>query len=241
MEKFRKIILMMGVAILIGLVGLVSYGAWRGSQPIDDPTQNTDDNSLPKLEGEADYGKYDANAIIPADEWSGNLPENIEGSPDAEVLIFEYADFQCNHCAEWSTTVSRLVEKYDGRVAVVFRSFMIGFTNSEAAARAANAAAIQGYWVEFKNLLFANQNVWAYLSGSKLRAEFEKYFELASNGKGDVEKFYDDMKGEATRRKAEFDTGIAKELKLRGTPTFIIGGEKVSPTELQNVIEKKLK
>lgn len=182
--------------------------------------------------------EYLSTIIAPSAE-SGNLPENVEGNPDAPILIFEYADYQCEGCASINPKLNQLVEDYDGKVAVVYRNYVQSYhANGTAAASAANAAAIQGYWQEFKDLLFANQNDWYYADVSARQEQFEKYFATASAGKGDIDKFRLDMNSEAVSQKIAFDRKLSEERKLSYTPLIYLGKTKIDQSEMgANFIE----
>ena len=181
-----------------------------------------------------DYSNYNLDSVISPDENTGNLPENIDGDVStAKLVIFEYADYECSHCAEFATMLERFKSQYaDGEVAIVFRSFHLSYNaNSVAATAAADAAAIQGYWKEYKTILFANQAEWAYLKGANLTSRLKEYFKEATNGEGDLEKFKSDMESEAVAKKMAFDHGAGLAIKLEGTPTVRIDGEDI---ELEN-------
>ena len=190
------------------------------------------------------YEDYDLNKVIPADEQSGGLTENIKGNPNAPILIFEYADYQCEGCASMNPSLNTLVEEYDGKVAVVYRGYVLSYhQNGTAAASAANAAAIQGYWVEFKDLLFSNQNEWYSASASERQTLFENYFMQASGNKGNLAQFRNDMASDEVAQKIEFDRGLAEIVGLEWTPTIVFDGEVVSREEMSdflNVMRKKI-
>ncbi len=185
--------------------------------------------------------------IIPADERSGNLPENVEGDPNAPVKIFEYADYQCEGCASVNPRLNKLVEEYGGKVAVIYRGFVQDYhQNGTAAASAANAAAIQGYWKAYKDQLFTNQMDWFFSSASKRQQQFEDYFVAATEGKGDLEKFRKDMKSVAVAQKISFDRALCEKRNLEYTPLLYIGDEQVDKKEmdidsLRKLIDAKLK
>lgn len=173
--------------------------------------------------------QYDLNTIIPASEASGNIGENIEGDPEAPVLLFEYGDYQCTACAPMNPYINDLVEEYDGKLALVFRTYIVSYhQNGTAAASAAQAAAAQGYWKEYKDLLYTNQNEWYYSDPATCQQQFESYFMKVSDGKGDLERFREDVDSEAVAKKLNFDMGLGNRVKLQGTPMFIIGGEHIS-------------
>lgn len=186
-----------------------------------------------------DYNQYNLSAVIPADENSGGIEELIEGNPDAPVKIFEYGDYQCTACAPMNPKINALVEEYDGKVAVVFRTEIMDYhQNGTAAASAALAAAKQGYWQEYKDLLFTNQNDWYYSDVQQRQSQFEEYFTKASGGKGDLAQFREDMGSKEVSQKISFDTGMADEKKISWTPTFYVGDVLVSQRDI--TVEKFL-
>lgn len=164
--------------------------------------------------------------VFAPSEASGNIAENIDGNPDAPVKIYEYGDYQCTGCAPLNPYINQLIEEYDGKVAVVFRTTIMSYhQNGIAAAAAANAAAQQGYWKAYKDLLYTNQNEWYYSEPTVRQQQFETYFLKASNEKGDLEKFRADMSSAALRKKLSFDEDLAKIAGVEFTPTFFVEDE----------------
>lgn len=189
--------------------------------------------------GRIDYNKYNLSEVIPADENSGGIEEMIEGNPDAPVKIFEYGDYQCTACAPMNPKINALVEEYDGKVALVFRTEIMSYhQNGTAAASAALAAAKQGYWQDYKDILFANQNDWYYSEPKQRQQQFEDYFTKVSAGKGDLAKFREDMAGKEVSQKISFDAGMADKKKISWTPTFYVGDVLVSQRDIS--VEKFL-
>ena len=188
------------------------------------------------------YDNYDSNSIIPADANNGNIAEKIEGDKDAPIIIYEYADYACSHCAEANAVINKMLKDYDGRIAIVFRGYLISyFHNNVIASSAATAAQLQGYWEEYKNLLFENQSTWYYQSGTKLRDYLGELFTEASNGQGDLDKFYQDLSSDNVAKRVAFEYGIGSKVDISGTPTFYINGEVISPSQLKETVEKLLK
>ncbi len=178
-------------------------------------------------------------SIIEASKETGMIGEKNVGNPNEAILIiYEYADFGCSHCAEWNKKINDLLKEYDGKIALIFRSYNLGFKNSALSARAATAAQIQGYFKEYKDLLFNNQAEWYYEEGAKLNELFVNYFKEASNNKGDVNKFQEDMKSDAVKKRLKFEQKLGKAVNLAGTPTFRINGEAVALSDLINTIER---
>ena len=176
-----------------------------------------------------DFNDYDFYSVIEADNSNGNIGDHVKGDKDAPVLIFEYADFQCPGCASINPRVNKAVEEADGKLAVVYRNFLLSYhKNGTAAASAAEAAGLQGYWKAYADKLFAEQSEWEYATGSERTELFNKYFEEVTNGEGDLEKFNKDIASEAVSKKISFDMGVAKRIDVGGTPAFYIDGQLIS-------------
>ena len=193
----------------------------------------------------------DRSKYIEKDERNGNIGDNFEVTKDAKVMIIEYADYQCPGCATTFPFLSDVVKEYKGKVGLIFRSFILSYhKNGTAAAYAANAAALQGYWQPFATLLFKNQSEWEDLSSDKRDAKFKNYFEEATAKKGNTEQFFKDMNYEAVKKKVKADMAIARLVKISETPTIFVNGQKLSTNSvnetdfkktLKNMIDEELK
>lgn len=188
------------------------------------------------------YDAYNPNTIIPADKNTGNIGEKIEGKEDAPIIIYEYADYACSHCAEANTVLNKILKEYEGKIAIVFRNYLISyFRNNVITSSAATAAQIQGYWETYKDLLFENQATWYYLSGTKLRDYLGELFMEASDNQGDLDKFNQDLMSDEVAKRVAFEYGLGSSLEIQGTPSFYINGEQVSPSQIKETVEKLLK
>lgn len=173
-----------------------------------------------------DFSQYDFYSVIEPNKDNGNIGDHVKGSADAPVLIYEYADYQCPGCASINPRVNKAIEELDGKLGVVYRSFLLSYhQNGTAAASAAEAAGLQGYWKEYADKLFEEQAEWEYASASERTALFDKYFREVTDGKGDLEKFEKDLASEAVSKKIKFDMGIGKRVDVSGTPAFYIDGQ----------------
>lgn len=175
------------------------------------------------------FEDYDFYSVIEPTKDNGNIGDHVKGDKDAPVLIFEYADYQCPGCASVNPRVNKAIDELDGKLAVVYRSFLLSYhQNGTAAASAAEAAGLQGYWKAYADKLFAEQSEWEYASASERTDLFNKYFEEVSNGEGDKEKFNKDLASEAVSKKISFDMGIGKRIDVAGTPAFYIDGQLIA-------------
>ena len=174
------------------------------------------------------YNNYDFNSVIGPDEYNGHIGDHIKGDEDAPVIIFEYADFQCPGCASINTRVNTALEKSNGKLAIVYRNYLLSYhQNGTAAASAAEAAGLQGYWKEYADTLFKNQAEWEYATPSERTTLFNKYFTEITDGHGDLEKFNQDIASGNISKKISFDMGIGKRINLPGTPSFYIDGQRI--------------
>lgn len=204
--------------------------------------------AITQLQNKADidYDAYDLNSVIAADENTGGLAENVDGDPEAPVLLYEYGDYQCTACAPMNPYINELLEEYDGKVAVVFRTYIMSYhDNGVAAASAANAAAIQGYWKEYKDLLYETQNDWYYAEGDERQQLFEQYFEQATDGEGDLEQFRQDMGSKEVAQKIKFDAALSERVGLEWTPSFYLDGElldqrNITTSEFMDLLREKI-
>ena len=87
------------------------------------------------------FEDYDFYSIIGPSKDNGEIGDHVKGNPNAPVLIFEYADYQCPGCASINPRVNKVIEQLDGKLALVYRSFLLSYhQNGTAAASAAEAA-----------------------------------------------------------------------------------------------------
>ena len=144
LKGFSAIALIIGIAVVVP----IAIGAYA---VIDGNNKATN------------FNDYDFYSVIEPTKDNGEIGDHVKGNADAPVLIFEYADYQCPGCASINTRVNRVVEQLDGKLAIVYRSFLLSYhQNGTAAASAAEAAGLQGYWKEYADKLFAEQSEWEY-------------------------------------------------------------------------------
>lgn len=193
------------------------------------------------MDGNANITKfedYDFYSIIGPTKDNGYIGDHVKGSADAPVVLFEYADFQCSVCANFNTYVDELIEAYEGKLAVVYRNFLLSYhQNATAAASSAEAAGLQGYWEEYGKLLFANQAEWYYATSSERTALFEGYFVEVTDGKGDLEKFRKDVNSAEVSKRLSFDAGIGRRTpEITGTPAFFVDGQLIDRSQASYVV-----
>ncbi|HEX8993757.1 MAG TPA: thioredoxin domain-containing protein, partial [Candidatus Paceibacterota bacterium] len=93
---------------------------------------------------------------------AASAQDHIVGSPDAKVVIVEYADFECPYCSMIYTTLKKVVADSNGQVAWVYREFPLDSIHPEArpSAEAAECLAAElgndAFW-KFADAAFEDQ------------------------------------------------------------------------------------
>lgn len=216
-QGFQAVGLIIGI-VVVALIGVAAFLVINGNN------------------NATDYNNYDFYSVIEADQHNGNIGDHVKGNPDAPVLIFEYADFQCPGCASINPKVNKAIEELDGKLAIVYRNNLLSYhKNGTAAASAAEAAGLQGYWKPYADKLFAEQAEWGYATGSKRTELFEKYFNEVTDEKGDLEKFREDIASDAVSQKISFDMGIGRRVGIEATPAFFIDNQLIKWSEAGEV------
>lgn len=160
--------------------------------------------------------------------------EHIEGNPDATVTLTEYSDFQCPACASFEPALEGVMEEYGDSIRFEYKHFPLPIHSSAMpAAVAAEAAAQQGKFFEYHDLLFTNQQAWS--NSNTPNVLFIKYAEDLGL---DVETFRRHMNAPILRDKVRDSVAEGRELQVTGTPTFFLNGEKMQYETFQDFIEQ---
>ncbi|MGZ8827988.1 MAG: thioredoxin domain-containing protein [Thermoanaerobaculia bacterium] len=137
------------------------------------------------------------------------------GPADAAVTVVEFSDFQCPYCARSAVTVKQLVEKYPGKIRLVFQDFPLPIhKEAPKAAEAAACAHDQGKFWEMHDLLFQNQDKLS-MAGLKGHAVTLGLDVPAFNACLDGGKHAADWKRTKT---------VGEGYGITGTPAFFING-----------------
>lgn len=184
--------------------------------------------------------KLDPWSEIEGNEYNGGIADIVIGSKNAKVKIIEYADFQCSACAMTFPYIHDVVKEYGDDIAYIYRNYAIAYhKNATAAATAAYAANNQGYFEDFALVLFEKQDDWFYSEGEKRDKQFEDYFNQATGGNGDIEKYRADLKSQSIKDKIAVDRELAVRIKLNATPLIYINKEQFEITSAKEDDIKK--
>ncbi|HEX2208542.1 MAG TPA: thioredoxin domain-containing protein [Longimicrobium sp.] len=153
------------------------------------------------------------------------------GTAGAPVRIVEFSDFQCPYCAEVSTSLRRLRDRYPGRVSVVYRHYPLESIHPHAfaAAVAVECAGEQGRFEAFHDALFAVQDSIGLRPWSAYAAEAAVPDVAALVRCVEDERF-------AARVRADMDE--ARRAGVVATPAFIFNGKMVDGTAGAALVER---
>ena len=141
-----------------------------------------------------------------------NLPRI--GNLESQLIIVEFIGYNCGYCKKTLPTISKLIKNFDN-IQIVFIDYPILSDSSEIAARASLAANEQNAYFEFHTILLNNTK--------SINENF--LYKTAENLELDIEKFKKDMSSTKIKNNIIKNIKFANSLKIRGTPTFIIGNQ----------------
>ncbi|HET6979168.1 MAG TPA: thioredoxin domain-containing protein [Pyrinomonadaceae bacterium] len=156
------------------------------------------------------------------------------GSPNPQVTIVEFSDFECPFCNHVQSTLKQIIETYGKEVRLVFKHLPLeGHRNSFTAARAAYCAGEQDRFWQFHDALFSKRD----LSSSVLE-------QIASDLGLATARFKECFNSEQSRAAIVKDLEVARTFRIDSTPSFIVNGKlikgAISFADFQKIIEQEL-
>ena len=155
--------------------------------------------------------------------------DHVQGSPDAELTLLEYGDYECPHCGRAHPIVKRVQKHFGRRLRFVFRNFPLSqiHPNAQTAAEAAEFAGAHGRFWEMHDLIYENQD----------RLGLPLFFSLTEELGLDPEA----LRGALTsgtyepRVRRDFLGGVRSG--VNGTPTFFINEQRHDgPWEFEDLV-----
>ncbi len=182
-------------------------------------------------------------ASSPTASEPGAEPPHAQGNPNAPVTLEEFGDFECPPCGILHPVLKQLEQEFGpAKVRLVFREFPLVPTHVHAlaAARAAEAAGLQGKFWEMHGMIYENQKTWH--EAFDVRPIFEGY---ATKIGLNLEQFRRDNTSEIVERRIFLDGKRAHSLGVKGTPTVFMNGreipfESLAPEKLKALINSEL-
>jgi protein-disulfide isomerase len=135
------------------------------------------------------------------------------GPAGAPTEIVVYSDFQCGFCKRAAAELERLSVRHPARLEIYYKHFpLASHPQALNAAKAAEAARLQGKFWEMHDLLFANAGLLTDAS----------YAQLAARLGLDVARFEADFASPATAARIAADVAEGDRIGVDGTPFFVI-------------------
>jgi protein-disulfide isomerase len=171
---------------------------------------------------------------------------NAIGDPNAPVVIQEFSDFGCSHCADFAFGNGDLIaEDYvaTGEVYFVSRSVgnMLNNPLTQQAAEAAYCAGDQNQYWEYHDLIYANQSILFY-GGLRF---IDNYLDAFAETLGLDMAAFNNCRSDGKFNQQVLADGVeARGFGINGTPSFVINGEVISGNlpyaEFQRAISEAL-
>lgn len=139
--------------------------------------------------------------------------DHIRGPEDAQLTLVEYVDFECEYCAHATGSWEDLSAQFGDDLRYVVRH-LPHHPHGPLAARAAEAAARQGAFWRWLDLVFTHQDA----------LERENLIDYAEELGLNVERFIQDMDSEAAAERVNRDLVSAENSGAHATPTFFVEG-----------------
>lgn len=158
-----------------------------------------------------------------------------KGAANPKIVIVEFADFECPHCALMRTILGDVVKQFPDTAALYFKQFPLSHhAHSHGAARAALAAGRQGRFWQMHDMLFQNQG----------NLGPQRFIEFATELGLNLERFKKDMEDPALYAQIDRDRKEAITANLSGTPTIYINGrlyiDEKTPEKITAYIKDRL-
>jgi Na+/H+ antiporter NhaA len=144
--------------------------------------------------------------------------DHIKGRADAPMSLVEYGDFECPFCSRATGSIDEVRAHFGDELQYVWRHLPLQKVHPRAmdAARASEAAALQGKFFEMATAMFDFQD---YL-------EWEHIYRYADGVGCDIDEFDKDLRSSKVLHRVEDDAQDAELMDLNSTPTFFVNGRR---------------
>ncbi|PZR75217.1 MAG: disulfide bond formation protein DsbA [Chthoniobacterales bacterium] len=154
----------------------------------------------------------------------GANPPHMHGSRKAPVALEEFGDFECMPCSLFWPVLKQAQKEYGDRLSVTFREYpLTKHTHALDAARAAEAAGLQGRFWEMHDALYGDRLLW--LGAGDTRAAL---ILCASHVEIDLERFKKDLDSEEVSKRIAADRERVASLELDRTPAVFVNGDRLT-------------
>ena len=146
--------------------------------------------------------------------------DHIKGDPDAVLTLVEYGDFECPFCSRATGAIDEVQAHFGDTLRYIWRHLPLERIHPRSldAARAGEAAALQGQFWKMAHELFTHQD----------DLEWTDMYRYAAAAGCDIERFDQDLRVHTARvvQRVQDDARDAEVMDLNATPTFFVNGER---------------
>ena len=158
----------------------------------------------------------------------------VRGRRDAEIVLVEFADFECPYCEKVTPALQQIKKEYGDKVAIAFKDFPLPMHHrSQKASEAARCAGQQNKFWEYHDVLFYSQQFDV--------ADLKKHARVLKLDGARFDACLDNGEMAASVRS---DLEEGKSLGLAGTPSFVVNGHffsgVVDYNSLKQMIDQQL-
>jgi Na+/H+ antiporter NhaA len=142
--------------------------------------------------------------------------DHIRGRADAPLTLVEYGDFECPFCSRSTGSIDEVRAYFGDELRYVWRHLPLERVHPRAmdAARASEAAALQGKFFDLAVMMFEFQD---YL-------EWQHIYRYADQVGCDIAQFDEDLHSSHVLHRVDDDAQDAELMDLNATPTFFVNG-----------------
>ena len=146
--------------------------------------------------------------------------DHVRGPGDAPLTLVEYGDFECPFCSRATGSIDQVRNHFGDELRYVWRHLPLERVHPRAfdAARASEAAALQGKFWELAREMFAHPD----------DLEWSDIYRYAVAAGIDIEQFDKDVRIHASKvlHRVQDDAQDAEVMDLNSTPTFFVNGKR---------------
>lgn len=166
------------------------------------------------------------------------IADHVIGKADSNIVVIEYADFQCPGCTAAFPQIKAVTDSYKSSIAFVYRNFPLTSAHQHAFAAAATAesAGLQGKYWEMHDMLFQNHETWSVVTPAERDTIFEGY---ASQLGLNLTQFRSDLSSQKVADKINTDRALGTKSGVDSTPTLYLNGAKIESDIVTDLMQNK--
>jgi protein-disulfide isomerase len=160
------------------------------------------------------------------------------GPADAKIKLVEFMDPECESCRAFHPHLKSIMKEFEGNIQLIVR-YAPFHPNSKLAIKILEGARKQGKYWETMEVLYQYQPQW----GSHHDPKPDLMWNYLPEAGVDVEKLKADLVDFSVAELTEKEMKDAKDLGVKGTPTFFVNGkllETFHPDALREMIRKEI-